>query len=164
MSSDKPRLDRKVLEQHGVIYSEDVYSPSTRTGARNSDTAFSLPDHVESLREALLDFGTPIPETMKPFFENECEVLRVVAADENVASNNIPPPESAYFPIPNPPTRAKAKEMEVAENDIEENQKVAERSRELTAANASEAAWEHTLHSHVFKSFRDTVVSRKKHE
>ena len=145
MSSDKPRLDRRVLEQHGVIYSETVYAPSV-----NSDEAPHLPDQVARLREALLDFDNSIPESLKPFFDQDYRIL-----DGGLTYDNALPPASAYYPIPAAQTRAVLKDMKRANNEFEDDERVAKKSRKYTVEDVSEAKWQAFLQMEIFKGFED---------
>jgi hypothetical protein len=145
MSSDKPRLDRRVLEQHGVIYSENVYAPSVNNGE-----APHLPDQVAHLREALLDFDGSIPESLKPFFDQENRIL-----DGGVTHDDALPPVSAYYSIPAAQTRAVLKDMKRANSEFEDDEKVAKKSRKYTVEDVSEAKWQAFLQMEIFKSFED---------
>jgi hypothetical protein len=155
MPSKKPVLDRKVLAQHGIVYSEDVYSPL--------GSACPLPAHVESLREALLDFDRLIPEILKPVFESERQLLRIDSADESVACNVLPP-ASTYVPRPDHMERATIAEIVRAEDEIEEYRNLARKFRAYTASKVSDATWTHLLHSNIFKRFAATDTFHKKHE
>lgn len=55
MSSDNSKMNQKILGQHGIVLSKDVYSP------RNSDTR--LPEYVEIVIEALLDHNIQVDES-----------------------------------------------------------------------------------------------------
>lgn len=50
-------MNQKLLEQHGIVLSKDVYSP------RNSDTR--VPEYVEIIIEALLDHDIQVDQSMQ---------------------------------------------------------------------------------------------------
>jgi hypothetical protein len=155
MPNKKPVPDRQVLAHHGIVYSEDVYSPL--------GSACPLPAHVESLREALLDFDCLIPDILKPVFESERQLLRVDSADESAACNVLPP-ASIYVARPNHPERATIAEIVSAEDEIEEYRNLARKFRLYAASEVSDARWTHLLHSNIFKRSAATDTFNKKHE
>ncbi|EQL34773.1 hypothetical protein BDFG_03471 [Blastomyces dermatitidis ATCC 26199] len=62
MPPDKPLISRAELERDGMVYFEGVFSEDA-----NGDVSLSLPAHVESYRQALLDFSSLGPDRSKPF-------------------------------------------------------------------------------------------------
>jgi hypothetical protein len=164
MPIDKPKLDRTVLENHGVTYIEDVFLKRQTEGLPGSAGSLLLPDHVESFREALLHFGSPIPESRRKFFERECQEYSAISLDKNTSDSSYLPPTSAYFKEQETHTRAASSAITAAENNIDENEKLAQKARHFTKKNVSEADWAYFLHFYVFKAFEDTLPSATEYE
>jgi hypothetical protein len=140
MSSDKPTLDRRVLEQHGLIFSEEVYSP------RSDKSTARVPEHVEHTREALLEHDIQVPDTLRSLFEKEQKLID--------AECSVLPPPSAFQPLPHN-TGIKAQFEQVA--------KLARIAREYAAAQVSQQTWEHFLRSYIFQSFEESAMHTPKH-
>jgi hypothetical protein len=108
---DRPKLTRDVLRSHEIHYHEQVY-------VRNGTTSVpSIPDHVNKLREALLDFsGVKISDNWKTFFQEQEIVVRAAQQRRGIDTSNwdLQPPTSTYFT---------EKELQVSRSDWEEEKK-----------------------------------------
>jgi hypothetical protein len=154
MSFGKPVIGRDDLRRRGVTYFEHVYSPPSLDGV-----SIRLPEHVEHLRKALLDFTGLIPSSMEPFFVDECLTL-----GEKTANRNVAPPASAYFSISSPQTASSATEIQIIENEIEDDERVARIAREYAEEHVLEPTWLHFLQSHIFKRVEDMYPWHSEHE
>lgn len=118
----------------------------------------SLPDHVESVRKALLCFANLIPETSRSFFEGESQLLA------RLTGQDISPPESAYlkqssfFPGPSPV------QITASKNITEEVARLERKAREQADSKDSKVMWASFLQSNVFKTFEGTFTSATSYE
>jgi hypothetical protein len=167
MSIDIPKLDRSVLEGHGVTYVEDIIPEHQPGDTANSDAGLRLPDHVDYFRQGLLDFGIRFPESSKDEFEAEYENNSVIASPGGNSSDSkdrsILPPASAYFRV-NRITRESESQTATAKILIKENGEVAEEARKLTKENVSEAEWLAFMRTNFFKTFDKALPSASKYE
>lgn len=162
MTFEKPKLDREILEDHGIVYTEAVHSPSAATSDGNDKRNSPLPDLAESTRQVLLYSRASIPDNARSLFEEELHTLQ--ESNYNVARENVLPPESAYFTVPNYGTLGVENERDVAAIHIGYMQEIAEISRTGAAANASEERWSSILHSLIFQDYNDTGLSCEKNQ
>lgn len=90
---DRPKLTRTILEGHNIYYHEKVY-------ARNDTMPIRpMPNHVNKLREALLNFSDiQILDNWKSFFREDERNLRANRCRGIDASDlDLQPPASAYI-------------------------------------------------------------------
>lgn len=152
MSSEKSAINRKVLEQRGIILLEDVYSP------RNSDTR--VPEYLENVIEALLDYDVQVPNSLRLFFEKERQQFSEITKAEYTVS----PPTTAFYAIPHDLKSPMIREIKVIEDKFEQIAKLARIAREYDASKVSAQAWEHFLRSYIFLSPEDSGMQTSRHE
>lgn len=104
----KPRLDKHVLAQNGVIYEPRTLEP-----------ADCLPNHVDAVRELLLDFEKRVPQEDRDYLEEDMRSVldgledkgRATSPERNTSSAEITPneqnaanaentPKDIYSPLP----------------------------------------------------------------
>ena len=152
MSSNKSPIDRKVLEEHGIILSDHVYSP------RNSET--KVPEYVGNVIEALLEHDVQVPNTLRLFFERErLQFSEIMNADEYT----VVPPTKAFYAVPYDLKRPMIGENKVIEDKFEQVANLARIAREYDASKVSTQAWEHFLRSYIFLSPGDLGMQTSRH-
>lgn len=146
MTSDNPRLDKEILEQHGITYSMLDYSSPPGFFQR-----FALPDHVYSLRKPLLEPVPAVCESMKPFFSAEYEEASKCG------------PRPIYYGFNDFLWRYYSTRVYMGKlftmHDFEEDRELAATCRAFTPRFASKEIWTQFLHSKVFKNPCETVES-----
>ncbi|QKX59276.1 uncharacterized protein TRUGW13939_06408 [Talaromyces rugulosus] len=156
MSSRKLTLERILLERHGITFSEDVFSPhSNKLDGKNM---VQVPEHVEYIREALLDHDIQVPGSLKSLFEKEQQSVDMIKADYSVL-----PPQSVFFSIPHNLVQSMTREIKATEDKFEQVAKIARMGREYAAAKVSQETWEDFLRSYIFQSFEDSAIQTSKH-
>lgn len=153
MSSDKLTINRKVLDEHGIFFSEDVYPP--RNTDINKKDMFQVPEHVENIIEALLEHDIRIPDSLQSLFEKEQQITN--------AEYSVLPPTKAFFSIPHDSIRPMGREIEAIEEKFEKVVSVARIAREYDAAKVSQETWKHFLRSYIFRGFEDSAVHTSRH-
>jgi hypothetical protein len=156
MSSRKSTIDRILLEQHGIIFSEDVFSPHSNKLDRKNMA--QVPEHVEYIREALLDHDIQVPGSLQTLFEKEQQSLNMIRADYSIL-----PPQSVFFSLPHNLVQPMTGEIKAIEDKFEQVAKIARIGREYAAAKVSQETWEDFLRSYIFQSFQDSAIQTSKH-
>lgn len=151
MSSEKSAINRKVLEQHGIILSEDVYSP------RNSET--KVPEYLENVIEAILEHDIQVPNSLRLFFEREGLQFSEITKAEYTVS----PPITAFYAVPDDLKNPMIREIKVIEEKFEQIAKLARIAREYDTAKVSAQAWEHFLRSYIFLSPEQSGMQTSRH-
>lgn len=149
MPISKPNLNPTILKDHGITYDVNIIAsrPDDSVGGSNEDTR--LPDHVESVRGALLDFGRPLPRTIRDEFERECETHGIAEL----------PPDSVYYDDQTLPRRSCEALAAAAKADFDENAEIAEEARRLQSCDVSEDEWALFMRAHIFKRYKDVFPS-----
>ncbi|GAM43369.1 hypothetical protein TCE0_047f18121 [Talaromyces pinophilus] len=152
MSSNKSPIDRKVLEEHGIIVSDNVYSP------RNSET--KVPEYVGNVIEALLEHDVQFPNTLRLFFERErLQFSEITNADEYT----VLPPTTAFYDVPHDLKKPIISEIKVIEDKFEQVANLARIAREYDTSKVSTQAWEHFLQSYIFLGPEDSGIGTSGH-
>jgi hypothetical protein len=164
----KPRLDRDVLESHGITYSEAV---CTVRQIGDSQETSNLPEHVESIRQALLYLDIVIPENRKALFVKEAKNQLAAWDSPGIEDYNLHPPESVYLvkeELHDAESSAARKYQDMALAsagvEIEHNREVAENARFHERHNASEKTWARFMNTYIFRTFRESNVSATGYE
>lgn len=156
MSSGKSTIDRRLLKQHGITFSEDVYSP--RNNKLDRENMDQVPEHVEYIREALLDYDIQVPGSLQSLFEKEQHSLNITNEDCSIL-----PPQSVFFSVPQNLVQSMSREIKASEDKFEEVAKLARIAREYASAKVSQQTWESFLRSYIFQSFEDSATQTSKH-
>lgn len=153
MSSAKATLDRALLREHGIIFSENVYSPDSNE--QNEKDMVRMPEQVGHLIEGLLGYDIRVPGTLQSLFEADFNITN--------ADYSMVPPQSVFFPLPQEFLQPMAREIKATEDKFEEAANLARIAQEYAAAQVSEQTWEHFLQSYIFQSFEDSTAQTSKH-
>lgn len=164
----KPRLDRDLLESHGITYSEAVCT--VRQNGDSQETS-NLPEHVESIRQALLYLDIVIPEDRKALFVREAENQLAAWDSPEIEDYDLRPPESVYLvkeELHDAESSAARKgqhpALASAEVEIKHSREVAEHARFHEKNNASEKTWARFMNTYIFRTFRESNVSATGYE
>jgi hypothetical protein len=150
----RPKVRRAILERHGIYYHEEVY------GRKGTTPTISIPNHVDQLREALLDFsGIQIADSWKTVLSKEETDLRKAHRRQGINDSDcdLKPPESAYFD----PEQLRLSDhyrnekMEILEHDICISNSIAFDARKLDYD--SENRWISFLKDQFFARYEDYV-------
>ena len=147
MASSEGDISRENLKRHGIIYDETVYTcdhvDDNMTGNLNS----SLPDHVDALREALLNFSGIIPSKWEVLFDDE-----FAQYDGKIFEKEcIKPPATAYFPQRTFELRSQRQRLTKADENMESCKEIADAARRRTKE--AESGWNSFLRKKIFGDF-----------
>ncbi|KAF2135288.1 uncharacterized protein K452DRAFT_35515 [Aplosporella prunicola CBS 121167] len=139
-SFEKPTLSRETLEQQNIFFDEDFYQDADEEEDVGDGriSYYDLPQHVNTVRQALLNFEGRIPDCWSPHFDHDS-----LPAD--------------YFQPPTP-----AIEKPDVEGITFETCKDLMKQVEEKRTAWSEADWVHFLRSRLFKSYEDAYPNRTK--
>ena len=130
----KPKVTREELAKHGITYNSAV----------NGTTAFggdeSLPDHVQIVRDGILDFDNFI---IKGQFESS-----EINMEAYIDSKNLPDPREEQW------------KYEMSREFIAMAKKLAHDANRLTVYDATESEWQTLFNTTVFTARKDQLFSK----
>ncbi|OJD23269.1 hypothetical protein ACJ73_05375 [Blastomyces percursus] len=132
MPPGKPLISRAELERDGMVYFDGVFSEDA-----DEDLSVSLPAHVESYRQALLDFSVLGPDCSQSFTPGS-----FVAPD---TQHNF----AAFLPM----TKDELRRMDHCAD-------LSKRARDLDTAYASDHEWQNFL-GDIFKEYKSVFPSSR---
>ncbi|KAL9617417.1 MAG: hypothetical protein Q9160_007774 [Pyrenula sp. 1 TL-2023] len=138
-------ISRETLERHGIFYRS--YDPRDD---RFFDRSWSsLPDHVDTLREALLAFPRNISDIWKSDYEKESvQYGNKVLGDTDC----LQPPDAVYYPRGDFGLRG-SKQWSLGYSEKEECSRIAEAARRIKKLNQAEAEWSMLFRNKIFEVF-----------
>ena len=163
MDLEKPKLNREVLKSHGITFEDEIISNTLTQDDQKDKKTLRLPDHVESLREALLNLDGELHRWVEDHFKEELHENPIISvADEerdDVKHRHILPPVSAF--IKRGDSRARRSRYSYSDNKerVEESSRMAKEPRNYTKDIVSEAEWAHLMRTHAFRTFKHTNPS-----
>ncbi|KIW20723.1 hypothetical protein PV08_01300 [Exophiala spinifera] len=156
MPVDKPKLDRTVLENHGITFSEKVYRPDL---PQHGTPKSHLPEHVESVRQALLRFGAVLPKTREELFEKEALEYSTIIGSVNNEGYSAKPPQSAYEKEKHEGTDWRVLRHYYTDKEVDEMQKeIVCEARRNADSKVNEATWLKFMMKYLFKEFHDNFT------
>jgi hypothetical protein len=155
MTSSRGDISRENLERHGIVYDEKVYACDHQEDNAFSNLGSSIPDHVDALREALLEFSSIIPDDWKEIFDDEFKQYGSKISEEK---DRLQPSATAYFTLQRYELRRPSPQSTAAHENNERCKKIAEAARKR--AKEAEAGWTHFLRTNVFGDFDGENNSR----
>jgi Sec-independent protein translocase protein TatA len=147
-----------------------VYRPESSDLPQHGTPKVRLPEHVESIREALLRFRDLLPESRRKFFEKEAEEHSTIVDSENKEDYNVKPPDWAYLKQEN---RGKAwrtlrqyrtMTSNQADAEMERNQEVAGKAQRNADSKVNEANWSKFMSKYIFKEFDEVLAEATEYE
>lgn len=144
-------ISRENLQRHGIIYDENTYLPDDP----NATSEDRLPDHVDALREALLSLSSVIHEDWKEIFDEEFEQHDNAMGEW---TEQLQPPESAYFTPRRYELRNPSQESKTAHANNENCKNIAKAARKR--AIELETGWSFFHRKNIFGDFDEVDHSR----
>lgn len=146
-NDNKKDITRKNLQEHGISYDERVYH--CQDEATHSNESYSLPDHVDAVREALLTFEGIVPE--KGWEEYLDIEFKEYGSEDIGPAWNLQPPASAIIRQKSyeRDLRNRSAKSDAAHNRLVDCERVAELARE--SLKKPESGWKSLWISEVFR-------------
>ncbi|KAF2108146.1 hypothetical protein BDV96DRAFT_653041 [Lophiotrema nucula] len=143
--SQKQNITRQNLQEHGMRYDAQVYPGLDEP--TQSTRPYTVPDHIEAVREALLYFDNIIPPgNWTKHLQNE---FKQYGSEEIGPLSNLQPPESATIVLKVYENEGDHAACQAARVKLKENEEAAEEARRLLID--LESGWKHIWRERVFK-------------
>lgn len=143
---EKKNITRQNLQLHGIHYDAEVYNGND--GPTSSIRAFTLPDHVDAVREILLTFSGIIPP--EEWVAHLQEEFVQYGSQDIGPSSNLQPPDSAIVRLKTYETRDTSMVYKDAFAKLKMHEEAAEEARTLLTN--LEPGWQTFWREQVFKT------------
>jgi hypothetical protein len=151
-------ISRENLARHGIIYDPRVYQVPK---ASAQSTSFALPDHIDAVREALLEFDNTIPEDWKEYLcEDFTQFVEQFGRETLGPAWSHQPPTSAFIPLKlyERNRLERSSDWTKADENIKRFEAVAKSAQGLLED--AEQEWNRFWRSSIFMSFTDEAYEQ----
>ncbi|CAO2655729.1 Nn.00g045320.m01.CDS01 [Neocucurbitaria sp. VM-36] len=151
----KPKLDRTLLEDHGVFFVEGVYHRD------------NLPRWIQPIRVQLTRLRKRLPKDSRSKFSEELEIFRTSGQDSKEAFQDawsLCPPKTNKKLVDNEKRFGKDTNIEEMENELDKCENVKIQVNLMRDRKELETSWVDLLQTHFFRTFDDVYSMNSLYE